>query len=573
MIKVSRRSILAASTAIPLAACGKVSAPEDFKAQTGNISETFAHGVASGDMTPSSAIIWTRVSGKTSETGVILPWDISETEEFETTVKSGAVIAYAAADFTAKVDVKDLLPGKTYYFRFKSGKDFSPVGRLKTLPESSLNSLRFAVVSCTNWEAGFFNVYDHIARDDGFDAVLHLGDYFYEYGEGGWGGGAGESIGRSHEPKHELITLADYRARHAQYRTDPNLQAMTARHALLPIWDDHETANDSWTGGAQNHNAGEGRWDARKTAALRAYYEWMPVRTPEGQLEDLYNAYSFGDLLTLVTVETRLSARAEPINIDNYTKDMNGVEDAEAFRKDVLYAPDRMMMDDAQTDFIISEFTKSKAAGQPWRLMGNQVVMGRLHTADLTPHVKEENILAMEVDWPAVRDFVKNSAYGLPIYPDSWDGYPWAREQFYGKLKAAGLTDIVVVTGDAHEFWVNDLTDDAGTKIGVELGTTSVTSPTLYSYFGDDTPDYSMLVTQSNPDVRYYNAMHNGYIDLEFTRSKAEAKLITVDTVLDRDYSAGAVAEFSVKKSGESVKFTSPKGLTMLQRALFVGLG
>ena len=573
MIKVSRRKLLVASTALSLAACGKVSAPEDFKATTGSTNEAFAHGVASGDMTQSSAIIWTRVSGKTSDSGVILSWELSETENFAPTVRSGAVIAYAAADYTAKVDVKDLLPGKTYYFRFKSGKEISSVGRLKTLPEGRLDTLRFAVVSCTNWEAGFFNVYDHIARDESFDAVLHLGDYFYEYGEGGWGGDVGQSIGRSHAPKHELITLSDYRARHAQYRTDPNLQAMTAMHALLPMWDDHETANDSWKDGAQNHNADEGSWNSRKKSALQAYYEWMPVRNPKGKAENLYKSYSFGNLLTLVTIETRLSARAQPINIDDYTKDMDGKEDAEIFRKEVLYAPDRPMMDEAQTEFIIDAFSNSKAAEQPWRLMGNQVVMGRLHSADLTPHVKEENILAIEADWPAVRDFVKNSAYGLPIYPDSWDGYPWAREQLYTKLRAAGLTDIVVVTGDAHEFWANDLTDDAGTKIGVELGTTSVTSPTLFSYFGKDTPDYSMLVTQSNPDVRYYNAMHNGYVDLTFTRSKAEVKLITVDTVLDRSYSAGAVAEFTVKKSGESVKFTSPKGLTMLQRALFAGIG
>ncbi len=573
MIKFSRRKLLAASTALPLAACGRVDAPQQFNSGQSEETSTFAHGVASGDMTANSAIIWTRVSGKTAEAGAVVQWEISTNEDFDAPAASGAAIAYSENDWTVKVDVKDLKPGCLYYYRFKSDETLSQAGRLKTLPETATNTVRFAVVSCTNWEAGFFNVYDHIARDDSFDAVLHLGDYFYEYGHGGWGGSAGKAIGRAHEPATELLSLADYRTRHAQYRTDPNLQAMTAAHALLPIWDDHETANDSWTGGAQNHNEGEGSWSDRKAAALRAYYEWMPVRNTTGNLEDMYKSYSFGDLLTLVTVETRLSARSEPINIDNYTKDMNGPEDAEKFRTDVLYAPDRLMMDAAQTNFIVDEFSKSKAAGQPWRLMGNQVVLGRLQTADLTPHVKEENILAMEKDWPAVRDFVKNSAYGLPIYPDSWDGYPWAREQFYGRLKAAGLTDIVVVTGDAHEFWVNDLTDDGGTKIGVELGTTSVTSPTLYSYFGDDTPDYSMLVTQSNPDVRYYNAMHNGYIDLTFTHNKANAKLVKVDTVLERAYSAGAAAEFTIRPSGDSVKFTSPKGLTMLQRALFSGLG
>lgn len=573
MIKFTRRTVLAASTALPLAACRPIESAQQFNSPESNPNDTFLHGIASGDMTATSAIIWTRISGLAAETGIIVKWEISLTDDFTDLIRAGAIIAYAAADWTAKIDVKGLTPGTAYFYRFEADKETSPTGRLKTLPKGALDTLRFAVVSCCNWEAGFFNVYDHIARDESFDAVLHLGDYFYEYGEDGWGGDAGDAIGRVHDPKTELLSLSDYRTRHAQYRTDPNLQAMTAMHPLLPMWDDHETANDSWVGGAQNHNPGEGPWRERKAAALKAYYEWMPIRDTEGRFEDLYKAYSFGDLLTLVTAETRLSARAEPINIDDYTKDMSTPEDAEAFRANILYAPDRPMMDDTQMDFIVNAFSRSKTAGQPWRLMGNQVVMGRVHTADLTPHVKEDNILAMETDWPGVRDFVKNSAYGLPIYPDSWDGYPWARDQFYARLKAAGLTDTVVVTGDAHEFWVNDLTDAAGDKMGVELGTTSVTSPTLLSYFGDDTPDYSLLVTQTNADVRYYNAMHNGYIDLTFTRNKADAKLVTVDTVIDRAYSAVAVAEFTVKPSRDSVKFATPKGLSMMQRALFRGIG
>lgn len=573
MIKFNRRTVLAASSALPLAACAPRDTAEAFKSSKVKTGETFRHGIASGDMTGDAAIIWTRVSGQDDNKGALVGWEVSETEDFAQIAKKGAAATYPAQDWTVKIDVTGLNPGQTYYYRFKSGETLSPAGRFKTLPDGSPDDLRFAVVSCTNWEAGFFNVYDHISRDETFDAVLHLGDYFYEYGTDGWGGDAGESLGRVHEPAHEIISLSDYRTRHAQYRTDPNLQAMTAMHPLLPIWDDHETANDSWRGGAQNHNDGEGRWRDRRHAALQAYYEWMPIRETNGNRSEMYKAYSFGDLLTLVTVETRLSARAKPINIDKYTKDMNSLEDADRFREDVLNAPDRKMMGDAQIDFIVEAFSGSKAARQPWRLMANQVVMGRVHTADMTPHVKEENMVAMEGDWPGVRDFVKNSAYALPVYPDSWDGYPWAREQFYSRLKAAGLTDTIVVTGDAHEFWVNDLTDNAGDKMGVELGTTSVTSPTLKSYFGDDTPDYSLLVTQSNDDVRYYNAMHNGYIDLTFTADKVDAKLIKVDTVLTHDYVADSVAEFNIKPSGKSVKFGSPRRLSMMQRALFRGIG
>ncbi len=570
-MRINRRTILAASTALPLVACSKAPVPKP-KPLTPATDE-FVHGVASGDMTETSAIIWTRWDGETpNDTPVVLDWDVCLSSDISAPVKTGKVTANTETDYTVKVDVTGLDAGKNYVYRFTAGAAASAAGRFSTLPAGKTDKLRFAVVSCCNWESGFFNAYDHIANHKGFDAVLHLGDYFYEYGQGGWGGQAGESIGRLHEPAHELLTLDDYRKRHAQYRTDPALQAMTAAHPLLPIWDDHEVANDSWSGGAQNHNQGEDEWEVRKAAALRAYYEWMPVREQTSRA-DMYKAYSFGDLLTLVTAETRLSARDEPINIDLHTKNMTTLADADKFRKEVLNIPDRRMMDAAQTDFIVDAFSKSKTSGQPWRLLGNQVIMGKVHTADLGPYVKEENILAMEADWPGVRDFVRNSAFGLPLYPDSWDGYPWARQKFYDALNKAGINDMLVVTGDAHEYWVNDLTDDNGVKMGVELGTTSVTSPTLKSYFGDDTPDYSLLVTQNNKDVRYYNAMHNGYIDLFFTRNKASAKLVTVDTILSRNYSADTIAQFTIRKHDDSLKFTSPKGLKLKQRALFSGLG
>jgi len=573
-MKLSRRTLLAVSSAIPLAACSKLSAPQPFK-NTGEQSKTgaFAHGVASGDMTAEAAIIWTRLSGASDPQ--TLMWEIDQDADFKSLTQMGDMQTSAAKDYTVKVDVQGLEAGTRYFYRFKTqdGK-VSPVGQFSTLPKGSLDSLRFAVVSCCNWEAGFFNVYDNIARDEGFDAVLHLGDYFYEYGTDGWGGDAGEALGRVHDPKHEIINLSDYRTRHAQYRSDNNLQAMTAAHPLICMWDDHESANDSWETGAQNHNEGEGDWSDRKAAAMQAYYEWMPVREATSRARhEMYKAYSFGDLLTLVTSETRLTARAEPINIDLYTKDMNGAQEAEKFKREVLNAPDRHMYGDDQLDFIVDTMTASKASGQPWRLLGNQVVMGKLHTADMTPHMVEDNIVALEKDWPGVRDFVRNSAYGLPIYPDSWDGYPWAREQLYQRLQAAGVKDMVVVTGDAHEFWVNDLVADNGVKMGVELGTTSVTSPTLTTYFGEATADYALLVTQANKDVRYYNALHNGYIDLEFTRKSANVKLVTVDTVISRDYAAGPVASFAVNRKGDSLKFTKPKGLSVAQRALFSGLG
>ncbi|WP_017932231.1 alkaline phosphatase D family protein [Robiginitomaculum antarcticum] len=574
---VSRRNVLALSAAVSAAAACGTPKPEAFNGKNESAPDgPFQHGVASGDSSQDGFVIWTRVTPQQPGEQIQVAWtiDLKNAVNGTVSVQSGQGVATAETDYTFKVVVTDLSPGENYTFGFAaSGQTIS--GQAKTLPSGDISSAQFAVVSCANFQSGYFNVYDHIARRDDIDAVLHLGDYYYEYGPDGWGGGWGESNERVHEPRHELITLSDYRGRHAQYRGDANLQAMTARHIMIPVWDDHETSNDSWSGGAQNHQEDEGEWITRRNAAMQAYYEWMPIREP-ADIADRHKrvrSYSYGDLATLCAVETRLTARAEPINIDDYTKDMNGAEDAAAFKRDVLNAPDRPMMGDEQTAQVVQTLTQSKAAGQPWRILLNQVVMGRVLTADLGPYVNEEAISALEADWPAVRDFVRNSGFNLPVYPDSWDGYPWAREQFYGALQDAGITDIVTLTGDAHEFWANDLTRDNGVKMGVELVTTSVTSPTLKSYFGDATADYNLLVTQANEDVRYYNALNNGYMTLTLTPKKAVCEMIIVDTVTAQDYSAQTTAQFSIRKRKDSLKFSGPRGLSIKQRALFAGLG
>ena len=573
---VSRRNLLALSAAATAAACSQAK-PKAFE----NIAEldtksVFQHGVASGDPAQDGFVIWTRVTPQRRGEDVEVNWMVDETNTVKSSiaVQTGTIIARAATDYTVKVTLFGLKPNQNYIFVFNAAKN-QIVGNCKTLPEGKTKSAKFAVVSCANFQAGYFNVYDHIARREDIDAVLHLGDYYYEYGPDGWGGAWGEKTDRMHQPPKEITTLEDYRKRHAQYRSDSNLQAMTARHALIPVWDDHEVSNDSYIDGAQNHQKGEGDWTARCDAALQAYYEWMPVRDPVNSADRRKRSqiFEYGDLATLCAVETRLSARAEPINIDDYTPDMNGAEDAAAFKRDVLNVPDRHMLGEDQTQTVIGALSKSKESGQPWRVLLNQVIMGRILTADMGPYVDEDAISALEADWPAVRDFVRNSAFNLPVYPDSWDGYPWAREQFYGALEDAGIHDIITLTGDAHEFWAIDLTRDNGTQMGVELVTSSVTSPTLQSYFGDATADYNLLVTQANEDVRYYNALKNGYMTLHLTHQKGVAEMIEISTVTDQSYSAQTVASFHIHKRKGSLKFTKPKGLNFKQKVLFAGLG
>ncbi len=571
---LTRRGALSVAAASSAAACTP-KAVEKITAKDAPIMAGFQHGIASGDPRANSVILWTRLTLETPNIGDMqVEWEVSETQDFSSFIASGTAVTHAARDWTVKVEAAGLAAGQTYYYRFRYGAKISPVGQTKTLPEGGVESVRFAVTSCANWQHGYFNTYDHIARQDHFDALLHLGDYYYEYGRGGAIAEAAE-IGRLHDPAHEIITLGDYRQRHAQYRSDASLQAVSAKLPMITIWDDHETSNDSWRTGAENHGPDEGVWEDRKRAALRAYYEWMPIRDPKtgGVREAIFRHYNYGDLLSLITVETRLLARDKPLIIDDYFDMIREDKGTKRFNE-ILFDETRDMLGDVQTDFIIDTLKTSKEAGQKWRMLANQVVIGRVTSPDLTPHVDPVAIDNMAKVWPGIRDFVEFSQYGLPTYTDSWDGYPVARDRFYDRLSEAGINDVVVVTGDSHEFWVNDLTDKEGAAMGVELGTTAVCSLTLADYMGTATEDYALLMTQSNQDVRYYNPMRSGYLDLELGQKTGTARLISIDTRISKDYQAEMTAQFTLKPViNGSVKLTSPKGLNLKQRALFNGLG
>ena len=572
---ITRRGVLGALTATTAAACS-APRPESFKSNAKGQSGTFAHGIASGDPALNAVILWTRITPDNAEDGPIeLIWEVDQDANFKSLVKSGTVTANAATNWAAKVDATGLDAGTWYYYRFRLGNTTSPVGRTRTLPEGSVDQLRFAVVSCANWQHGLFNVYDHISRQDHFDAMLHLGDYYYEYSTEGYEDTPAGKMGRLHEPRHEIVTLDDYRTRHAQYRSDGNLQAATANLPLICIWDDHETANDSWATGAENHQLNEGDWEDRKAAAMRAYYEWMPIRDPRpGRArEDIFRSYEWGDLLTLVSLETRLVARGEPIIIDGHLDSFTSQKAVDEFAEKLINDPKRDMLGPVQSDFIVKTLKDSKAAGKPWRVLANQVIMGRLITPDMNPYVDEQAIQNIELQWAAVRAFVETSKYGLPVYLDSWDGYPVAREKFFSRLKSEGVEDILVLTGDAHEYWVNDLTTDTGDKIGIELVTAAVSSEPLGAFMGKTVHDYALLMTQTNEDVKYYNAASNGYIDLELTRKKGTARFVVVNDVLSDDYDAFETARFTIRPSKNTIKATSPKGLNFKQRLLFCGFG
>jgi phosphodiesterase/alkaline phosphatase D-like protein len=235
------------------------------------------------------------------------------------------------------------------------------------------------------------------------------------------------------------------------------------------------------------------------------------------------------------------------------------------------------MLGGPQRDYIVETFKASKANGVPWRVLANQVILGRIMTPDFTPYVTEEATTAIEKDWPGIHDFLTLSKYNLPFYPDSWDGYPIARERFYGALDEAGINDVLVLTGDAHEFWANDLTREDGTKMGAEFVTSSVSSKTLTAYLGEATEQHNLLMTKENKDPRYYSALHNGYMDIELRRDRADVTFYAVDSVNDRNYGSFRQASFRVtpktNDGKDTLKIGRPRGLNISQRALFLGLG
>ena len=423
------------------AACGLV-LPVGLRAQAPPAGDRFPHGVASGDPLADRVVLWTRVRPALSRTPDVR-WQVAEDPAFARVVASGAVRTAAVRDFTVKVDAGGLEPATTYYYRFQADGAASPIGRTRTLPREGASHLRLALVSCSNYPYGFFNVYARLAARADLDAVLHLGDYIYEFENGRYGDGT--ALGRVPRPAGETVSLADYRERYATYRADPDLQEVHRQHPFITVWDDHELANNAWREGAQNHQPeSEGDWRPRRDAAWRAYLEWMPVREQPDLAPRLYRSFRFGGLADLVMLDTR-SRR-----------------DLQAGRDDVarLADPGRSMLGAAQEAWCFDELRESQRAATPWRLLGQQVLFARMT--------------------PAGRS-VQNA--------DNWDGYQGARERVLDVLERERVRDVVVLTGDVHSSWAMDVPRSAWSgysartgegSLAVEIVTPAVSSPPIF---------------------------------------------------------------------------------------------
>lgn len=559
MGKLTRRGLLGASSGIlGLAACSQepilepeariTVSPDDRPAYPGTAN--FIHGVASGDPLPDSVVIWSRVTPDAAYPEVSIPvsFGVFEDEALETPVRYGQGFANADRDYTVKVNLTDLEPDKVYYFRFiaktTSGDVSSPTGRTKTTATTGDKPVKFAVISCSNFPFGRFHVYRDISETSDLDAVIHLGDYLYEYGVDGYGGSVGQQIDRNHEPPLETVSLDDYRTRHAQYKTDPDLQAAHAAAPWLCTWDDHESTNNSYRSGAENHNpeAGEGNWTDRKQAAVQAYLEWMPVRDPEvgKPREALYRRFDFGDVASVICLETRLTGRSDEIS---WFTEIGGLEPAQvplaAARTMVkVQNSERTMLGAVQEDWLDEQLKDSTAKDKSWQVLANQIVMARVRPPNFTQTLTDEQKAAQDIGY--IQQLIPFSQLGLPFNLDAWDGFPAARDRLYASAKEAGAR-LVTLTGDTHTAWANTLVDADGERRGVEFGCTSVTSPGLGTYI-KEVPDLGQQFVDANPEVDFYDPFDSGWTMVTLTRDEVKADYRKVSDVTQETFEARDVA-------------------------------
>ncbi|MFD5585176.1 alkaline phosphatase D family protein [Streptomyces sp. NPDC058733] len=532
-----RRTVVkaAAATAVlagPLAAA--------LPARAASAAPAFLHGVASGDPLPDGILLWTRVtpvpeaipgSGTGPDTEVA--WVVATDRALTDIVARGTVLATAASDHTVKADVRGLRPATDYYFRFSAGGTDSPVARTRTAPaaDAPVAGLRFGVVSCANWEAGHFAAYRHLAARSDLDAWLHLGDYIYEYGSGEYA--ARGTVVRPHAPAHEILTLADYRIRHATYKTDPDLQALHLKAPVVAIWDDHEFADNAWSGGAVNHTEGaEGTWAARQAAAKQAYFEWMPVRP--ALAGTTYRRLRFGKLADLSLLDLRSFRSQQAATASGSVDD-----------------PDRTITGRAQLDWLKAGL---KASDTTWRLVGNSVMISPFAVGSLSADLLKP--LAKLLGLPQE---------GIAINTDQWDGYTDDRRELLAHLRANAIRNTVFLTGDIHMAWANDVPVDAGTyplspSAATEFVVTSVTSDNLDDIVkapeGTISALASPVIRAANRHVHWVDTDRHGYGVLDLTAERAQMDYYVLSDRTDPDATSAWVRSYRTRSGTQKVERT-----------------
>ena len=509
----------------------------------------FSHGVASGEPSANSALLWTRFVG-TGDTR--LTAEVSPDATFRNPVAGGSVTAMGARDHIAKITVNGLAPDRWYFYRFIApGGQVSPVGRTRTLPAGETRQFNLGVFSCSNLPFGYFNAYAHAAARSDLDLMLHLGDYIYEYPRGTYPDLKDALPGRIIQPSDETITLADYRMRYASYRADPDLQRLHQLFPMVAQWDDHELANDSWKDGAQNHQPEtEGDWDTRKKVAEQVYREWMPVRDRLPG-EPQYDIYQIGNLATIFRTESRITGRDREADLGAALAGKGDLYASLArFRDDVWQDPARSMLGGTQEKWLAVNMAKSKRDGTKWQVWAQQTVMGSLElpaqAADWLPADAPDYVRARTLAGVAA------AKAGLPFNFDSWDGYPAARARTLAAAQSVD-SDLIVLSGDSHNAWSFDLSND-NRPAGVEFAGHSVTSPGFESFAkGIDPAVVARSLVAANSMLKWTDSVHRGYMSVMLTPDSVTCNFHNLASITVRSTALLGTNSFNVARGARQM--------------------
>lgn len=511
----------------------------------------FLHGVASGDPLTDSLILWTKVTPAQQVDAVQLLLEVSDSPDFGKVQHQQLCLARKEANYCCKVDLTGLQPGRSYYYRFSDSNTVSATGHGKTLPAGSVSEVRFAVLSCSNYPAGYFHVYQQVAQQQ-LDAVLHLGDYIYEYEQGGYATERSVELGRAlaADNQAEMVSLTDYRKRYALYRSDKDLQQAHANHSFICVWDDHEITNDAWTDGAENHQPNEGDYQLRKLNALQAYYEWMPIRPlVSGQQQSLSRSFAFGDLVDLHMLDTRIEGRNQQLEYAHYTDKTSGAFDSQRFIADLTNSK-RTLLGQKQQQWLQAQLLRSKAQ---YQVLGQQVLMAKMMFPsellsafskpgpELVDKIAQLTALKQRVakgDTSLSAEDKKRIESVVAYNLDAWDGYPYEREVIY-KTALQQNKKLVVLAGDTHNAWASSLHDQQGNKVGIELATPSVSSPGIETYLKLNTSQVEQLAAMLPTlidELEFCNLHQRGYLLVAFSKAQVDARWFFVDDITKKQY-------------------------------------
>ena len=525
--------------AIKITSVGAIGLSASISSSCSKNTYSFNHGVASGDPLEDRVILWTRVTPQQAgPVEVIL--EVSENKNFSKVAYSKKLNTSSLSDYTIKYDflAKQYCNSDNgFFYRFRAGNSVSETGRSKTFSKN-IKSAKIAIFSCSNFPAGYFNAYQAAAEKNDLDLWLHLGDYLYEYPMGGYATENAEKLGRAPIPIHEMITLSDYRQRHAQYKLDQGSIALHKHAPLIAVWDDHEFSNDAWKRGAENHSedGSEGDFYTRRSAAIKAYYEWMPIREQQNKRK-IFRDFKIGKLIHLIMLDTRQFGRDKQIQPKDYLS-KSGFNQAKFYND--LNSEYRELLGAEQFSWIEDKILNSNAA---WTIFGQQVLMTKLKFPDISKLIKAEEIPDF------LKPYLKLLGLGIPSNLDAWDGYPAARNKLYKLMKNA-KKKFISLAGDTHNSWVSELENQSGEKVGIELGAPSVTSPGITDVLNLDENNFVDSIVKLNKELQWMNPSNRGYLFLDCTDSKIIASFNFIKELENINSEISSSQSFLIHREG-----------------------